>query len=285
MSGLLIGGLLFDVPGVTILSPLERPWVHLSSRDGRDRKTTWVRQATIHTTQGIWPQRILPGGPAQPGRRAQQVAEYWQHSSANGGAHLIVDGKLVACLADLLKIEAYHATKCNPWSYGLEMVQEPDGSIYEDTLNTTVEIVKVANDVLGIPLQISSRAYAPNSIIERLKHGGPDVVGVFGHRDNAWMFPEWLTPDKRKRYPDGYADRGRGDPGDEIYRRFRAAGAAMFDFDRGEELVYWRKVQKYLNQEHQAGLTEDGVCGPGTVDALRRAGLWNGGVFLEAPTP
>lgn len=284
MPGLLIGGLLIDVLGATVLSPGDEPWVRLDTRDCRPRKTTWTRQITLHTTQGKWPQTIVDGSPPQPGSRAEQVARYWSGNSAHGGAHIIVDGKVIACLVDVLRFEAYHATKVNPWSIGIEMVQERDGTVYGDTLDTTVQLVLALCDVVGIPLQIDSQPYRPNKIIERLKYGGPDVVGVFGHRSNAWMFPEWMAPSKRETWPNGYADRGRGDPGDEIFTRLRAAGAMAFDIDAGEELAYWRRVQKAHSALGEK-LAVDGQCGPGTVEALRRHGLWNGGVFLEMPIP
>lgn len=285
MSGLLVAGLFVDIPGLTILSPGEESWCRIDARDGKPREADWIRQITPHTTKGIWPQIIRPGSPPNPGTRAEQVARWWSTSKERGSAHVVVDGRFVACLADVVKFEAFHATKANPHSIGIEMVQEADGTVYEDTLDSTVKIVLTLCDLLGIPLQVSSVPYKRNTIIERLRYGGPDVVGVFGHNESAWRFPEWLPPEKRARWPQGYADRGQGDPGDEIKRRLIRAGAAAFDFDRKEEIAYWRKVQRYLNQSHQAGLDEDGVCGPGTVAALRRAGLWNGGVFLEAPTP
>ena len=287
MPGLLIAGLLVDVPGATVLSPGDEPWVRMDARDYRKRSTTWLRQITPHTTKGIWPQRIVPGRPPNQGTRAEQVARYWSNNTQPGGAPLIVDGDLISCLVDLFKFETYHATKCNPWSCGIEMVQEPDGTIYESTLDTTVRLILVLSDILGIPLQGHSKPYRSNTIIEWLKYGGPNVVGLFGHNQSAWMFPEWY-PQKDyarliKAYPNGYADRGRGDPGDEIMVRLRAAGMMTFDIDAGGELVYWRKVQQHLNAEHGEKLTADGVCGPGTVAALRRAGLWNGGVFVEVP--
>lgn len=278
MAGaLLIDGRFVPVPGATVLSPGEEPWVKLAPNDCGDRATKWIRQVTVHTTQGIWPQRIVPRAP-RAGSRAEQIARYWSTDGRNGGAPLIVDGTTIACLVDLVRKQGYHATTVNHWSVGIEMVQEPDGSIGEDTLDTTVALILVLCDELGIPLFIDSRPYRTNTIIERLRDGGPDVVGVHGHRSNAWMKPEWLSPEKRAKYPRGYADRGRGDPGDEIFVRLLAAGAVAVDFDARHELVIVRGLQRRLNALGEK-LTEDGVCGPGTVAALRRHGMWNGGRF------
>lgn len=283
MPGLLIGGLLVDVPGVNMMAPGEHPSARLSPGDCQPRKTSWVRQVTLHTTKGKWPQSFVPGDGSHA--RVLAVADYWRGDPQHGGCHIIVDGTHAVCLADCLKVHAYQATTVNEWAVGIEMVQYADGSILESTLTSTVSIVLALCDVLGIPLQIDSAPYANDKIIERLRHGGPDVVGVHGHRSNAWMFPEWIKdPAKRMTWPNGYADRGRGDPGDEIFARLKKAGAMVFGFDKREDLTFWRGVQRDMNRAGEK-LAEDGQCGPGTVGALRRRQLWNGGVFLERPAP
>jgi hypothetical protein len=293
-GALVIDGKPYDVPGATVISPGELPWVALQWRDHRARVAAdgWCRQGTCHTTQGVWPHKLIAGSPANPIKRAQEIADYWRVSprgaNESGAAHVIVAGKLIVQLGDLARVVCYHATKVNPYSFGVEMAQEPDGTIHEDTIATTVDLFFVAGDALGIPAQTTSRVYKTNAIVERLKYGGENVCGFFGHRDNAWMFPEWYPADKRERllksYPHGYADRGRGDPGDAWYARIRARGALAFDIDAGEDLKLWRGVQAALNGCGEK-LLVDGVCGPKTVEVLRRRELWNGGVFREAPIP
>jgi hypothetical protein len=281
MSGLLINGSLYQVPGVEVLSAADVKWARLDSGDCRPRSTSWVRQITIHTTKGKWPQHVKPG--AGPGGKDRATADYWAGDPQHGGCHLIVDNDgSVACLADLVKIEAYHATTVNAWSVGIEMYQEADGGIYEAVLASTVKLVLTLCDVLGIPLQSTSRIYKDNEIVERLRDGGKDVVGVFGHRDNAWQFPQWMPPAQRAKYPNGYASRGKGDPGEEIYLRLKAVGMMTFDIDAKAEQTFWKPVQDAFNSKGES-LDVDGVCGPGTVAALRKHGLWNGGVFLEQP--
>ena len=120
------------------------------------------------------------------------------------------------------------------------------------------------------------------------QHGGPDMVGVFGHRDVAWRFPWQLTPGQQRGYPNGYSDRGRGDPGDEIFARLRAAGAEALDFDAREDLELWRRRQRKLN-----GITEqrgacrvidvDGIAGPATMALLRHHGFASGPELDLAP--
>lgn len=298
MSGLLINGVSYPVPGATIVAPNEQPWVTLQGRDHRKRLPTdgVVQQGTCHTTQGHDPQIIKPGSPTyDPIARCRQIADYWRISprgaATSGGAHVIVCGKLIVQLVDLARFIAYHATKVNDHSFGVEMVQEPDGTVHSDTIDTTVSLFFVACDVLGVPLMTTSRVYRSNEIVERLRYGGADTYGVFGHRDNAWMFPEWfasiyppaIAAQKLKTWPKGYADRGRGDPGDEWYRRMRARGCIALDFDKREDVALIKRVQINLNTKHGERLLVDGFCGQKTVAALRKHQLWNGGVFVEAP--
>lgn len=275
MSGLLIDGKLHQVPDVTVLSPGQQPWVGIDRRDSCPRSTRWVRQITLHTTKGIATQSVKAGRGA--GGKAKSVADYWRNDPNHSGAHIIVDNDgTVACLADLVNTVTYHATTVNGWSVGIEMFQEADGGIYEAVIDSTVKVVLALCDRLGIPLQGEARPYVPNGILQRLKDGGKDAVGVFGHRDNAWDFNKNVST------------RGRGDPGDIIFMRLRDKGMLLHKYDaspRGTDLDYWAKVQSTLNQKYGEKLGTDGVCGPSTVAALRKYGLWNGGVFREMLVP
>ncbi|HEX7018740.1 MAG TPA: N-acetylmuramoyl-L-alanine amidase [Gemmatimonadaceae bacterium] len=273
MSGLLIDGKLHDVPGVDVISPEQFPWARLSQLDFRARQTSWVRQLTIHTTKGISKQYVRAGRGA--GGKDKAVADFWRGDPHHSAAPLIVDNDgSVVCLCDLLKVEAFHATTVNTWSVGIEMYQEPDGSIYEAVLDSTVKLVLRLCDLLGIPLQGEARPYKEGAIIERLLHGGKDAVGVFGHRDNAWDFNHNASA------------RGRGDPGDQIFLRLRAAGMLLHRYDDKPipgDRAYWAKVQDGLNKRYGINIGTDGVCGPETVRTLRKYGLWNGGVFTSPP--
>ena len=281
MPGLLIAGKLVAVPGVDVIAPGEHPLATLSPRDGRPR-SRHPSMLTVHSTGGKWPQPILYT-PA-PGRRMFETSKFWANDPQHSAAHIVVEGRRALNIADVVRMECYHATSVNAYSVGIEMVTNADGSIHDDTLASTVAIVLVLCDELGIPLQLSSRPWMANTIITRLKYevDAESCVGVFGHRENAWKFPGQLSAEKRGLYPKGYADRGRGDPGDEIGVRLRAAGAMAFDFDRREDLAYWRKVQAALNAAGER-LAVDGICGQRTVAALRRRGLWSHGIFVEAP--
>lgn len=254
-GGLLIAGHVVEVPGVKIANPLDTEWCKLSPRDYRARRTSWIRQIFIHTTKGIHPQRIIPG--AGPGGKDKDVADYWRFSTRQSAAPIVVDtDRTAACLADVVKTAPYAVTVSNDFSISIEMYQLLDGGIYESTLDSTVAIVLALCEHLSIPLQIPGRVY-PNAPIQRMVHGGPDMVGVFGHRDNT-------------------TDRGRGDPGDEIGRRLIAAGAEPLDFDRRQDLAKWKSRQLYLNAIFGERLKVDGQAGPGTIAAMRRHGFAHG---------
>lgn len=257
-GGLLVHGKVVPVPGLTVWNPLNAPaWCKLSPRDYRPRRTTWVRQVIVHTTKGMWPQAIKPG--KGPVNREQSVAHYWQDDPTQSAAQIVIgsDGE-VACLADLALICAYHAEMSNDWSIGIEIYQEADGSIYQAALDAALKLIAFLCDLFEIFLQVPSRKY-PGSPIARMdvhchSPGGPDMIGVFGHRDNT-------------------DNRGRGDPGDAVFFELRENhGADAWDYDRNEDKAKARHAQAFLNEHHNAGLSEDGVAGPKTYRAAKAAG-------------
>jgi hypothetical protein len=263
VTGLLIAGDLVPVPGLTVIPPASvggPHWAALDSGDYRARRTAWIRQVIVHTTKGDWPQHVVPGA-GLPGR-AETVADFWRGDPAHSAAHLVVDlDGSVVCLADLARIEAYHAEASNQWSIGIEMYQLGDGGLYEATLDATARLVAALCEHIGIPEQMPRGPYrnAPLRRFEmgsgstRTQSGGPNCVGVFGHRDNTER-------------------RGRGDPGDEIWTRLAALGFEAWDYDGAEDLAIGRTRQRRLNELGEQ-LVVDGVCGPGTMAAMRRQGF------------
>lgn len=271
-NGLLYRGSVVPVPGLNVHNIHNADWAKLSTRDFKLRSTSWIRQIILHTTKGIWPQKRAAG--AGPAKRAELVAHYWQNDPTQSAAHIVIgsDGE-VACLADLFTTESFHATTSNDWSVGIEIYQEADGTVYQAAYDAALVLVPFLANLLEFPLQLPSRTYN-STIIERMKFGGPDCVGVFGHRDQSWKFPFQMTPEQRKRYPDGYASRGRGDPGDDIYSMLRSfSHADAWDYEAREDVEACRRAQLYLNAKHSAGLSTDGQCGPKTYRALRAHGF------------
>jgi N-acetylmuramoyl-L-alanine amidase len=284
MPGVLYFGRLYEVPGLKVISPGDEPWAKMDGSDYARRDTPWIRQITIHTTKGTWPQLIRPG--VGPVGRARDTAMFWSTSSVPGGAPFVIgSGGEVACLVDIGKYQTYHATTVNPWSVGIEMYQEADGSIYDVVLDNCVKLVVFLCDLLGVPLQGSGRIYHEDGILQRMLHGGPDVVGVYGHRDNAWQFPEWMDAPTRARYPNGTSSRGKGDPGEEIFIRLNKAGKLNFDIDNHGEMMFWKVIQNQLNAQTwiKTKLNIDGICGPGTVAALKGFNLWERGLPVRCP--
>lgn len=263
MSGLLVSGRLMPVPGLTVVPPASHggpPYAALSPGDSRPRQA-WVRQVILHTTKGVWPQPILDG--AGPGGEAQHVADFWRSSPIHSGAHLVVDtAGVVTCLADLASATAYHAEASNEFSVGVEMYQVAGGGVHRATLSAAATLVQAVCDLLGVPFQVHHRPYA-NKPLERMelgegraRHqlGGATCVGVFGHRDNT-------------------SERGRGDPGDEIYEALVAAGAEPLDFSVAQDLEVGTKRQRYLASRGVNVGPLDGLIGPQSMAAARRLGF------------
>lgn len=263
MPGLLYNGKLYPVPGVEVISPGDKPWCKLEPEDRYVRPSPWIRQITVHTTKGKWPQHVKPG--KGPDGRDERFALFLKEDKSNCATPLIVDSDgSVACLCDL-KYYTYHNSnfKLNQISVGIEIYQEADGGIYEAALESAVKLILTLCDILGIPFQGSLEPYR-NAPIRRLELGDTNIVGVFGHREITHS-------------------RGYGDPGEDVMGRLYKAGMMRFNINTKAELNYWKMVQMELNAKYGLKLTCDGVCGPGTVKVLRDLGLWNGGVFLEMP--
>lgn len=273
MSGLLVAGRIVPVPGLTIVNPRDASFARLSSgdymlRQGRANKCIW------HTTKGIWPQRVLPGkGPAGMPKR---VADFFFNDPLHSASQFVLglDGVLLQ-LGDAALIAAYHATTSNETSVGVEVCQLGDGSIYQAQLDSIRILAPALAEVLDFAHQVCSDDYVEGHIIERLKDGGRDCVGHFGHRDQSWKFPWQMTPEQRVRYPDGYAGRGRGDPGDFVMQAVRDSDAEPLHFGRREDLAVWARRQRKLN-ELGATLRVDGIAGASTMAAMRRFGFVNG---------
>lgn len=253
MSGLLVNGTLYPVAGVTIIGPHETAWAHLNAGDGIPR-TRWPSMWTLHKTIADDPEHVLPG--AGPAGGAQATAEYWAGDPKHSGAQIVAghDG-IVACLADLVLFEAWHARSVNLYSVGVETKEVVGGGVYQAALDATVAVTLAGVELLGIQLQVPKK-YSGKPLA-CMAH--PEtMVGVFGHRDND-------------------DDRGKWDPGEILFQMLRDRGAESYDFDVGEDRDVWRMRQTDLNVKGYR-LVVDGVPGPATTAALKAEG-YRGGVF------
>jgi hypothetical protein len=253
IGGLLMAGYIVPVPGVTVIGPHEREWSHLDPGDYRARQRV-PTQIMLHKTIADDPEQIVPG--AGPAGGAERTARYWQELNPDGsekvysGAHIVIghDG-VVACLADLVYAEAYHATVSNPFSIGIEICELVGGRSYEAAMNAAVAVVFTIAEHLGIQLQMHA-GYTGHPL-RRMLGGGRDMIGIFGHRNNTER-------------------RGRWDPGDRIFEMLRAKGVENFDFDSYDDIAAWKQRQAML------GVVADGLPGPKTRAALQAAGYRSG---------
>lgn len=262
-NGLLIHGERVLVDGLTIVGPGDDPSAMMDGGDYMLRGAhDWVRQIIVHTTKG---DNVVVVDEPGHGGFGKLTADYWSKSAegrkTHGGAQLVIDNDgTIWCLCDLAKIAAYHATTSNAWSIGIEMYQEPGGVVRRIVLETCVKLCRFLCKFFGIAYQVPSRIYN-NDAMDRMKfNGGPDMVGVFGHRDNAWDFVRKTS------------SRGRGDPGDQIYSMLVLDGAEPLDFVAREDIRVNKARQNVLNAMHGAALLEDGVAGPGTMHAVEKYG-------------
>jgi hypothetical protein len=185
------------------------------------------------------------------GQYAENIVRYWTGSSRNAGAHLVVnfDGSVVNT-ADLQTEQTYHAGTVNDVTVGIEICQKADGSLYSVQLDFVVRLIDWITATMGIQRQFHDPYHG--GPVERIHAGGHDVCGVYAHRDQT-------------------SNRGRGDPGDEIFARLFAAGYERFDCAAGIDLAVWKTRQQQLGLP-----TVDGVPGPETCRALAAKGFASG---------
>jgi len=251
-TGMLFAGQLVQVPGVPILAPASHggpPRCRLHPGDYRARAQPPF-QRLIHSTKGLDRQHVKPG--AGPPGRELAVADYWAQDPVHSAAHIVIgsDGT-VACLGDLVRDEAFHATVSNPYSVGIELYQEADGGIWEATFVSLVRIAEVLCDALAIPFQVVADPYTGHPL-PRFLNGGPTYRGILGHRNNT-------------------EQRGRGDPGDEAIARLVAAGAEPVLAGQGQDLELGRARQRWLVGQGER-IAVDGLVGPASLAAARRRG-------------
>jgi len=257
---IILDGRTVEVPNVTTVSYVENPTSVPPATDFYDRKRAWVQAIVLHTVHGS-------RGALKPGRRDSRRDEVYAQYQANSDRHVSWDATVdtdgsVAWSNDPLQRITWHATAWNTRSLGIELVQDHDGSVYEDQIAALVALLDVLTRELGIQRQIPWRQGKPIANVipradELAADRGRTLVGVFGHRNNT-------------------RNRGPGDPGDWPFLALARAGYEGFDFSNSEDLGIWRSRQE------AAGLQRDdvdGIPGPMTRAAIesklgRKRGLW-----------
>lgn len=253
MSGLLVNGAIIPVAGVNIIGPHDAAWAHLSPGDCCPRRGA-PQQWFLHKTIADDPEKLLPGAGPVGGARA--TADFWASDPNHSGAHIVVghDGE-TACLADLVLVAAYHATVSNMLSVGLETKEVAGGGFYEAAAKAVIAVTIAGCRALGIQL-VAQWPYRGHPLA-RMKDGGRDCYGIFGHRDNT-------------------ESRGRWDPGDMLFSMLHDAGVALVDFDAGGDRTHVSAIQRELAADGFYKGAVDGLAGLGTRDALKAAGYIDG---------
>lgn len=250
-KGLLIRGHIVPIPGHGDVASFDDTlWCRPPASETR---TTWVRQYFLHKTIADDPEFIA--GDVGPRDGDRETIDAWHRSGKPDGAHLITgyDGR-TCCLADLSFTVTYHATRSNKWSVGHEMKEQPGGGVYRATIGAAVDACVVACRELGIQLQMPRLRSYKGHPMPRMANGGPDMVGIFGHRDNTEA-------------------RGVWDPGEFVFNALAVLGVEQLDFAAGEDRDVWARRQRSIGMDTSDC---DGVPGPKTVAALKTAGYVDG---------
>jgi hypothetical protein len=220
----------------------------------RSRCTRWIRSIVIHNTKNI-PTVVKPGvGPTT--NVGERVVHFWSTNPKPAGAHIVVDhNAYIYCLTDLVKDAAYHAGSMNEVSIGIEIYEDSQGVVYSEQLSATVNLViwlcKRFRIQMQMPLALD------NSEIPRIRAGGKDCVGVFGHCHND------------------HKDKAN-DPGLDIFKFLAVAGFKEFNFSKCSSVIRTEDVVYWYNKQLRLGLNTDGIPGPETCDALQVKGFVNG---------
>lgn len=219
----------------------------------------WIRGIVLHTVHGKLG-NVRPGN-APASSRAESYAKYQARTARDVSWDYTIDtdGTIVAS-NDPIRRYTRHATSVNPWTLGIELVQEANGDLWEGQIAVTVKFLSLLTRELARrkhPIQrqipVDSTGNPVRGIIPRIVNpaDAKSVVGIYGHRNQT-------------------TNRGPGDPGDHVFRALLMAGYHGFNYDVMEDIKFWKDIQKTL------GVTSDGIPGPGTAAALKTKGHTHG---------
>lgn len=252
---LILNGQKIATPGLETISWLDDPKVPQAT-DGNPR-SLWIRAIVLHTVSGIL-------GPLKPGmkpsNRAETYAQYQAKTTrdVSWDYTMDTDGTIIVS-NDPIQRYTWHAGAVNPWTIGIEMVQDSDGSLYEGQMEVTVKFLdKLTKELADLPVPHPIQRQVPmtadgkpvRGVIHRIQDQSlaRNVVGVYGHRNQT-------------------KDRGPGDPGDHIFNYLMQAGYKGFNLDAGDDITFWKSMQTRLGLK-----TVDGIPGREMQKALRAAG-------------
>lgn len=106
-----------------------------------------------HTRNLVWHYTANPGASA-----ANHYRYFSNLRDRYASAHIFIDRNEAICIIPLDEI-AYHAEQANPYSIGIELCIEQDGSFHPDTIAQAVAIGKVLNRMYGLTVSDQMRHY------------------------------------------------------------------------------------------------------------------------------
>jgi hypothetical protein len=254
---IVLNGQKIETPGLETISWLDDPKVPRAT--DVNPRTKWIRAIVMHTVSGKMG-GVRPGK-APPSKRAESYAKYQANTTrdVSWDYTIDVDGTIVVSNDPLVNY-TWQASAVNPWTIGIEMVQESNGDLWEGQIATTVRFLDMITRELadrGHPIQrqvpMGPAGKPVRGVIPRIANAelAKSVVGIMGHRNQT-------------------SNRGPGDPGDHIFEALLKAGYKGMNLDAQDDITFWKGVQ------HMLGLTEDGVPGPGTANGLKAQGYPHG---------
>ena len=258
---IVLNGQKIATPGLETVSWLDDP--HVPQATDGSRRTKWIRAIVLHTVHG----KI---GSLKPGFKASTRAEAYAKYQANTSRDVSwdytidTDGTIIVS-NDPLEKYTWQATSVNPFTLGIEFVQDDDGALYKGQMDTGVQFLDFLTRELAKrehPIQrqvpMNAQGKPVRGIIPRIVNASSaqSVVGIYGHRNQT-------------------SNRGPGDPGDFIFEALLQAGYKGFNLDGGEDLDFWKGIQQRMGI---TGKSADGVPGVATQKKLEEAGhkygLW-----------
>jgi hypothetical protein len=244
-------------PGLETFSWLDDPKVPKTT--DVSPRTQWLRAIVLHTVHGKVG-KLLPGL-SKPSTRAESYAKYQANTSRDVSWDYTIDtdGTIIAS-NDPIKFFTWQATSVNPFTLGIELVQEDNGDLYEGQMDVAVRFLDLLTRELadrGHPIQrqvpMGNDGKPVKGVIHRIGDSSQakSVVGVYGHRNQT-------------------TNRGPGDPGDYIFNALLKAEYKGFNLDLQDDITFWKGIQTRL------GIAADGIPGKGTQQALLAAGYKHG---------
>lgn len=250
----------FEIPGIKTVC-----WADAGSKikyvTDKDNRAKTIRGIVIHTHEGKL-NRVLKPGLGPNTTMDDRLASYQTNTDRYVSWDYTIDlNGDVTCQNDPAVHYTWHGNNTNPYTLGIELIQESDGSLYDHQLDKVVLFLDFLTNKLGIQRQIpwdKTKNEPVLTQIPRIRDGnGQNVVGIYGHVN--------IT-----------SQRGIGDPGSHIFNKLKAAGYEGFELNKNEDVDTWKARQTQL------GLTADGLPLKDTVEKLKISGN-KSGLFVERP--